>query len=119
MGYGGQGQYGNTGTRQYMPAQTFESSYYPGVTPHQQYWGQNPGRLGSMGLGRLGDMIYCGRTERKGWCYIGWRLLYNSVFFFSCKIERTLRFANDDSSEESGGKKVRLSNDNKNIQVHI
>ena len=41
MGYGGQGQYGNMGTRQYTPAQTFESSYYPGVTPRQ---GQNPGQ---------------------------------------------------------------------------
>ena len=43
-GYGGQGQYGNTGTRQYTPAQTLESSYYPGVTPGQQYWGQSPGQ---------------------------------------------------------------------------
>ena len=43
-GYGGQGQNGNKGTGQYTPAQTFESSYYPGVTPHQQCWGQNPGQ---------------------------------------------------------------------------
>ena len=64
-GYGvGQSQYGNTGTLQYTPqlrdqntqaemyramalrqgAQGFESSYYPGGTPRQQYWGQNPGQ---------------------------------------------------------------------------
>ena len=36
--------------------------------------------------------------------------------FSSCKIERTLRFAND---EEVEGKEVRCSNDNRSIRVYI
>ena len=47
---------------------------------------------------------------------MGVRLLYNSVFFLSCKIERTLRFANDDESE---GKEIWFSDNNKSLQVYI
>ena len=141
-GYGvPQNQYGNTGTLQYTPqlrdqnahaemlramalrqgAQGLESSYRLGVTPRQQYWGQNPSQPppGSMGLGRLGGMIHWGRMERRMVVEstIRERLLYNFAFFsFSCKIERILRFAND---EESEGKEVWCSDNNKRLQVYI
>ena len=47
----------------------------------------------------------------------GGLLLYNPVFFFSCTIERTLRFANN---EESEGKEVWCRSDNnQSLRVYI
>ena len=70
-----------------------------------------------MGLGRLGDMIDCGRMDGKGGVRDaegeGCCIVQCS---FSCKIVRTLRFAND---EEAEGKEVWCSNDNKSIRVYI
>ena len=71
-----------------------------------------------MGLGRLGDMIHCGRMEGRGGVRDaeGEGCCIVRCSFSSCKIEQTLLFAND---EEVEGKEVRCSNDNRSIRVYI